>query len=170
MMTSDVYSHWQQGDIVALVRHAERCDRSANPCLGPEDGITKAGSDTAALVGKAFNRLGMANTDVMSSPLHRTQQTSFAMFGKASPDEEWLAKCEHAMLDDLVAHKTAHRNMVLVTHSGCISTLEKELGFAHPKTSEYASTLFVSISADGHPKVLGLINYQDWEATLNKKP
>ncbi|MEB0039914.1 MULTISPECIES: histidine phosphatase family protein [unclassified Pseudomonas] len=170
MITAGVYSHWQQGDIVALVRHAERCDRSSNPCLGPADGITQAGSDTAVLVGKAFNRLGMSNTDVMSSPLHRTAQTSFAMFGKASPNQEWLVNCEHAMLDNVLTHKTAHRNMVLVTHSGCMSALEKELGFPHAKTSEYASTFLVSIGADGRPKVLGFINYQDWASTLDKKP
>jgi phosphohistidine phosphatase SixA len=170
MITAGVYSHWQAGDVVALVRHAERCDRSSNPCMGPADGITQAGSDTAVVLGKAFNRLGMSNTDVMSSPLQRTVQTSFSMFGKASPAQAWLSTCEHAMLDNLLSHKTPHRNMVLVTHSGCISTLEKELGFTHAKTSEYASTLLVSIGPDGKPKVLGFINYPDWASTLDKRP
>lgn len=170
MVTAGVYEHWQAGDIVALVRHAERCDRSTNACMGPADGITQVGSDTAVIVGKAFNALGMDKTDVMSSPLHRTAQTSFSMFGKASPDAAWLSSCEHAMLDSVLSHKTPHRNMVLVTHSGCMSTLEKELGYAHAKTSEYTSTVFVSIGADGQPKVLGFINYQDWPSTLNKKP
>ena len=170
MITAGVYNHWQAGDVVALVRHAERCDRSSHTCLGSMDGITQAGSETAVIVGKAFSKLGMSNTDVMSSPLHRTAQTSFAMFGKASPDEAWLSSCEHEMLDSVLSHKMAHRNMVLVTHSGCMSALEKELGFAHAKTSEYSSTLLVSIGADRQPKVLGFINYQDWASALDKKP
>ena len=36
----DVAQEWAKGNVIALVRHAERCDRSSLPCLGPLDGIT----------------------------------------------------------------------------------------------------------------------------------
>jgi phosphohistidine phosphatase SixA len=170
MTTSGAYSRWEAGDVVMLVRHAERCDRSSHPCLGPADGITRAGSETAVALGKALGTLGMSKTDVLTSPLHRTVQTAFSMTGKASVEQEWLVNCEQTMLNDIMAHKVAHRNLVLVTHSGCISNLESQLGFTHAPTAEYTSALLISIGADHQPKPLGYINVQDWQATLDKKP
>lgn len=33
MRNSGVYADWAKGEVIVLVRHAERCDRSRNPCL-----------------------------------------------------------------------------------------------------------------------------------------
>ncbi|MGV8918125.1 MAG: histidine phosphatase family protein [Pseudomonas sp.] len=171
MVTTGVYDQWQAGNIVVLVRHAERCDRSSNPCLGPADGITRPGNESGINAGKAFQALGLNNTDTLSSPLRRTSQTAAAMFGKAVTEEDWLVNCEtNNMLNDIVAHKPEHRNLILVTHSGCISRLEKQLGYPRAKTAEYTSSLFISLGADKKPKILGLMNVQDWPATLSKKP
>lgn len=159
---AELLKHWQAGEVVVLVRHAERCDRSSNPCLGPADGITRLGSETATAVGQGFMGLGMAQTDVFTSPVTRTQQTAHAMFGKDAVAQEWLASCGTALRNDVVAHKVAHRNSVLVTHSGCISDFEKETGFKHAADSEYTSSLFVSIDAQGQLKVLGILQPEDW--------
>jgi phosphohistidine phosphatase SixA len=159
---------WQAGEVVVLVRHAERCDRSANPCLGPADGITQVGSDAAVAVGQGFLRLGMAQTDVLSSPVTRTAQTSHYMFGKDAITQEWLASCGNTLRNDVVAHKRAHHNLVLVTHSGCISDFEAQTGFQHAAKSEYGSSLFVHISADGQLHVLGVVNANDWHSLLNE--
>src|SRR5688500_3618049 len=43
MRTADVYARWTKGELVVLVRHAERCDHSTNPCLDVADGITRKG-------------------------------------------------------------------------------------------------------------------------------
>lgn len=169
MTTAGVFQHWQAGDVVVLVRHAERCDQSKNPCLGPADGITQVGSVASTDVGKGFNALGMDHADVFSSPATRTMQTAQFMFGKEASHQEWLAQCGKAMRDDVVAHKTAHRNLVLVTHSGCISDFEKQTGFKHAPTSQYTSALFVSVTADGQLKVLGIVNSGDWPAVLDKR-
>ncbi|WP_397448289.1 histidine phosphatase family protein [Pseudomonas sp. NA-150] len=171
MATLGVYSQWQAGNVVVLVRHAERCDRSSNPCLGPADGITRVGNDSGIEAGVGFKNLGLSNTDILASPLHRTAQTATAIFGKAVPEQDWLVSCESGnMLTDIVAHKVDHRNLVLVTHSGCIGGLEKQLGYPHADTAEYTSSLFISLGTDKQPKILGLINVQDWPATLNKQP
>lgn len=170
MTTSGAYSRWAAGDVVMLVRHAERCDRSSHPCLGPPDGITRIGSDSAVELGKALKTLGMGKTDVLSSPLRRTAQTAFSMMGKASVEQEWLVNCEQSMLDDIVAHKIDHRNLVLVTHSGCIGSLERQLGYTHAPTAAYTSALLISLGTDHKPKALGYINVDDWQATLDKKP
>lgn len=166
---ADLLQRWQAGEIVALVRHAERCDRSSNPCLGPADGITQAGRVEAAAVGQGFQRLGLSQTDVLSSPVTRTVQTSHYMLGKDAMTQEWLSICGKTMRNDVVAHKVAHRNLVLVTHSGCIHEFEAQTGFRHAPKSEYGSSLFVRISADGQLKVLGIVKADDWHSLLNEK-
>ncbi|SEL72267.1 Phosphohistidine phosphatase SixA [Pseudomonas agarici] len=169
MSSASVYAHWKAGDIIVLVRHAERCDRSSHACLGPEDGITRLGSRSAVDVGQAFQAVGMDNTDVLSSPTTRTTQTAQAMFGKTAISADWLLSCGPALGRDAVAHKAAHRNLVLVTHSGCIDDLEKELGYRHEVKSEYTSSILVSVGADGQLKMLGVINAENWQTTLGNK-
>ncbi|MFC3943857.1 histidine phosphatase family protein [Pseudomonas gingeri] len=169
MNSAGVYAHWKAGDVIVLVRHAERCDRSSNPCLGPEDGITRLGSHAAAGVGQAFQIVGMGNTDVLSSPTTRTAQTAQAMFGKTAITADWLLSCGPALGEEALAHKAAHRNLVLVTHSGCIDDLEKELGYRHAVKSEYTSSVLVSVGADGQLNMLGIMNAEDWPTVLGKK-
>lgn len=166
---AELIQHWRAGDVVVLVRHAERCDRSSNPCLGPADGITQLGSQSAAAVGQGFVRLGMAQTDVFTSPVTRTEQTARFMFGQEAVAQGWLASCGKTLRDDVIAHKVAHRNTVLVTHSGCISDFEVQTGFKHATTSEYSSSLFASIGQDGQLNVLGILNDADWHSLLSDK-
>jgi phosphohistidine phosphatase SixA len=166
---ADLLQRWQAGEVIALVRHAERCDRSSNPCLGPADGITQAGSVAAVAVGQGFQRLGLSQTDVLSSPVTRTVQTSHYMLGKDAMTQEWLSICGKTLRNDVVAHKVAHRNLVLVTHSGCIHEFEAQTGFRHAPKSEYGSSLFVRVSADGQLKVLGIVKADDWHSLLNEK-
>lgn len=166
---AEVIRHWQAGEVVVLVRHAERCDRSSNPCLGPADGITQLGSQSAAAVGRGFVGLGMAQADVFASPVTRTEQSAHYMFGKAAATQEWLASCGATLRDDVIAHKIPHRNSILVTHSGCISDFEKQTGYQHAAFTDYSSSLFVSIDSDGKLKVLGLLNDADWHSLLREK-
>ena len=78
----DVAQDWAKGDVIALVRHAERCDRSSMPCLGPLDGITVRATRTAQVVGEDFKQLGLNNVDIYSSQMTRTRQTADAMFAR----------------------------------------------------------------------------------------
>ncbi|MBK5356656.1 histidine phosphatase family protein [Pseudomonas sp. TH41] len=167
--TAQLMQRWQAGEIVVLVRHAERCDRSSNPCLGPADGITRAGSDAAAALGRSFEQLGMEQTDVLSSPITRTAQTSRYMFGHDAIAQEWLATCGDSLRNEVVAHKRAHHNLLLVTHSGCISDFEAQTGFQHVAKSQYVSSLFISIDATGELQVLGIVNADAWPSLLNFK-
>lgn len=167
--TAELIRRWHAGDVVALVRHTERCDRSSNPCSGPADGITDVGTQAAQALGQDFEQLGMAQVDVLSSPITRTAQTSHFMFGKDAIAQDWLASCGKTLRNDVVAHKRAHHNLVLVTHSGCISDFEAQTGFPHATTSEYGSALFVSVDGNGQLHVLGLVNAEGWPALLNKQ-
>jgi broad specificity phosphatase PhoE len=166
--SAELLRRWHTGEIVVLVRHAERCDRSSNPCSGPADGITDAGSKAASDLGQRYEQLGMEQTDVFTSPVTRTAQTSHFMFGKDAVTQNWLATCGAGLRNDVVAHKRSHHNLLLVTHSGCISDFEAQTGFQHAATSEYVSSLFIGIDANGELEVLGILNAEDWPSLLNK--
>ncbi len=161
---------WKQGDVVVLVRHAERCDRSSNACLADASGITIEGSDAASEVGVAFKSLGMQQTDVFSSPLTRTQQTASFMFGKNIATQDWLTGCKNTLEHDMLAHKTAHRNLLLVTHSTCINELGDELEHVTASyDAAYTSALFVAVdSKTGKPSLLGYMNADGWAKVLGE--
>jgi phosphohistidine phosphatase SixA len=159
-------AQWKAGNIVFLIRHAERCDRSSNPCLGPADGITVAGQEEARRVGAALASLGMGSTDVVTSPLTRTVQTAQALFNASGTEQAWVHECGSHFAKDISASKAAGRNLVLVTHSGCISQFEAQAGFPHASVAEYTSTLVATVGVDGKLNIVGVINAQDW-AKLN---
>ncbi|MFJ4145130.1 histidine phosphatase family protein [Pseudomonas sp. NPDC089734] len=168
---ANILAHWAEGDLVVLVRHAERCDHSTNPCLGPSDGITRKGQGMALQLGNAFRALGLDKTDIFNSPLMRTAQTAHFAFNDASLDQDWLANCRHSLLDDIEQHKVAQRNMVLITHSECFNELEKSLKVSARTVPDYGSALFVAVNKDNHsPRILGFLDAQDWKAVIPQQP
>ena len=161
--TQEWVKAWQAGEVVALVRHTERCDRSTNTCLGPADGITQAGSIAAAEVGRGFTQLGLEKTRFFSSPLTRTLQTAHYMLGHDAVAAEWLETCGPTMRNEVVAHKTAGQNMILVTHSGCIADFERQTGYPRAVAAEYGSTVLARIHAQGTLEVIGIMNPEGWQ-------
>jgi len=161
--TQEWLKAWQAGEVVALVRHTERCDRSTNTCLGPADGITQAGSIAAAEVGRGFTQLGLEKTRFFSSPLTRTLQTAHSMLGHDAVAAEWLETCGPTMRNEVVAHKTAGHNMILVTHSGCIADFERQTGYPRAVAAEYGSTVLARIDAQGKLEVIGIMNPEGWQ-------
>ncbi|MGR4038723.1 lipopolysaccharide core heptose(II)-phosphate phosphatase PmrG [Pseudomonas sp. 910_21] len=162
-------SSWAKGDMIVLVRHVERCDRSSAACLGPADGITDRAREVAVSIGARFEQLGLERTDIYNSPSTRTAQTAGYMFSKVSSGDGWLYNCKNSMLRDVLAHKVAGRNLVLVTHSECMDELEKQLQLSTP-TLGYGASLFVSTDTlNGAPKMLGMIEASDWRS-VNLKP
>ncbi|MDB6142485.1 MAG: histidine phosphatase family protein [Pseudomonas sp.] len=161
-------SHWVKGEMIVLVRHAERCDRSTTACLGPADGITERGKAVVQQVGLEFQKLGMERADIYNSPVIRAAQTSNAMFNYTSTtDQTWLSNCRKHMLRDALQHKVKNRNLVLVTHSECFSALEKSMDLAESRTRDYGTSLFLSVSDDGMtPKAVGFIDANDWQRVL----
>lgn len=168
LVTSGVLASWRNGDVVVLVRHEERCDRSTNPCFGPAGGLTVQGSQRAAQLGKAFDSLGMELTDVLSSPTTRTAQTSLFMFGKTELSPGPLAICGDAMGEEILGHKRSGRNLMLITHSACMSDFQKSLGFPHAAAAEYGSALFVKVLPNCEFETLGTMNMQQWKVALKQ--
>ncbi|MCK3865334.1 histidine phosphatase family protein [Pseudomonas sp. B329] len=168
LVTSGVLASWRQGDLVVLVRHEERCDRSKNPCFGPVSGLTIQGTQRATELGKAFDSLGMEATDVLSSPTTRTAQTSLFMFGKTELSPGPLAICGDAMAEEILSHKKPSRNLMLITHSACMSDFQTSLGFPHAAAAEYGSALFVKVLPNGKLEAMGTLKIQQWAAVLKQ--
>ena len=168
LVTSGVLASWRQGDLVVLVRHEERCDRSTNPCFGPASGLTIQGTQRATELGKAFDSLGMEATDVLSSPTTRTAQTSLFMFGKTELSPGPLAICGDAMAEEILSHKQPSRNLMLITHSACMSDFQTSLGFPHAAAAEYGSALFVKVLPNGKLEAMGTLRIQQWAAVLKQ--
>ncbi|MGR3965041.1 histidine phosphatase family protein [Pseudomonas sp. 910_23] len=168
LVTSGVLASWRQGDLVVLVRHEERCDRSTNPCFGPASGLTIQGTQRATELGKAFDSLGMEATDVLSSPTTRTAQTSLFMFGKTELSPGPLAICGDAMAEEILSHKKPSRNLMLITHSACMSDFQTSLGFPHAAAAEYGSALFVKVLPNGKLEAMGTLKIQQWAAVVKQ--
>jgi phosphohistidine phosphatase SixA len=168
MSEHGVYSAWAKGEVIVLVRHAERCDRSNHACLNDPTGITVDGSRAATAVGDGIRRLGLASADMLSSPEVRTRQTASLIFGKAIETQDWLMQCDGTFTDAAFAHKREARNLILVTHSGCIDQLERRLDVpGGERDSGYASALFVTKGSDGHPHILGQLNAKQWRELVS---
>jgi phosphohistidine phosphatase SixA len=154
---------WAKGDMIVLVRHVERCDHSKAACLNGDDGITARSRSVAVEVGAQFEQLGLSKADIYNSPMMRTAQTAGYMFNKVSVSEDWLINCKGTMLRDALAHKVAGRNLILVTHSECMSQLEKDLKLP-TSTLGYGASLFISAETPQVPRMLGFIEASDWRS------
>lgn len=154
--------HWRQGDLIILVRHAERCDRSSAPCASSPEGITSRAQVEAHELGERFRALGLADADILSSPQVRAEQTAVSMFDQAPTQQNWLYDCRGAMLRSAQQHKVPHRNLILVTHSECIEDLEATVSITNPATPAYASSLFLISDGQRAPKLLGYLDADQW--------
>lgn len=169
MHDQGVYSAWDNDEVIVLVRHAERCDRSSHACLNDPTGITLQGSQAAASVGDGIRRLGLANADTLASPEVRTQQTASFLFGKAVETQDWLARCDDTFAKAALAHKREGHNLVLITHSGCIDHFERQLGVAGgDRDPGYASALFIRKGSNGKPELLGQLKSNQWQTLASQ--
>lgn len=160
---SGLYAHWKQGDVVVMIRHAERCDRSTNPCMADAQGITLKGREAAVAVGAGLKRLGFVDARMITSPKLRTQQTADLISGHVVPDEAWPNDCNGGFKNAVQAHKHAGENLILVTHSGCIDQFERKLGVPfNERASAYAEAVFVQVDGTHTPKILGSLNARQW--------
>ena len=166
----DLTAHWSQGNIVVLMRHTERCDRSDNPCLDGKDGITIVGKDAALKLGENFRKLPDRETIFYNSPEIRTNQTAYFMFGTLSVDQKWLREnCKDNLYKEIFNHKEEGKNLVLITHSTCIDELgEKEgndllkLDIHDEKT--YGISIFLAVDKSAmRAHTLGYLYPNEWE-------
>lgn len=161
----NVRNSWQLGEVVVLVRHLERCDRSESPCLDGRDGITARSVDIGVALSEEFYQLGVDRAAVYNSPMTRTDQTADILFGGYSSDRGWLNKCRKSdsLLKDVMHFKQPGKNLVLITHSTCIARFEEALGFSSD-TPDYGASIFLTTEPGAeHPRILGYLDVEDWD-------
>ncbi len=162
---------WQRGDLVLLIRHATRCDRSEEDCLTGNNGITLPGAFLEDSVGYDIqDHLDLTRAQIYHSPVKRTVQTAAYLFHGASRKAAWLRKgCKQHLLQEILAHKRKGINLILVTHASCM----KHLGEAEGKPliddeilqgDSYGITWFLAVD-DAPPglRSLGYLMPEDWE-------
>jgi phosphohistidine phosphatase SixA len=173
---SNLMVHWSQGNVIAAIRHAERCDRSDNQCLDGEEGITVPGMEMSIGLGNDFKTLfNLDNTKIYNSPSKRTSQTANFMFGKASTDGHWLGDCKGDLLENIFDYMDDGKNTVLITHYSCIKSLIESAGgelinLDEESNDSYGVTVF--FAADKHEKQIHALGYlfpDDWVKAISHK-
>lgn len=166
----DLEAHWEIGNVVALIRHTERCDRSENVCIDGKDGITVNGAEEAVSVGKGYDNLPNQETIIYNSPVKRTDQTAEFMFGDKSSDQKWLREgCKINLSKDIFEKKKYGKNLILITHSTCIDALKDEQGeklieIDIHEEETYGASFFLTIDNDRERvHVLGYLFAKDWD-------
>lgn len=167
-LTSNMLAEWQGGDLIVFVRHLERCSRVDAACLNEPSGITWRASAVGLELRKEFVDLGLTATDVYSSPLIRTSQTSALLFAEPTANKDFLYQCKKSFVQDALAQKTPGRNLVLITHSSCMDEVNDSLSYAEVDY-EYGTAVFVNVEADSQ-QLLGFIDTDDWAKTLKPNP
>ncbi|WP_181298942.1 histidine phosphatase family protein [Pseudomonas sp. Q2-TVG4-2] len=162
-------ARWENGDVIVLLRHLERCDKEDYPCLEGTKGVTSRSVAVGNILAGSFAQLGLGKTDIYNSPLTRTAQTEAIVFDDVGVDEDWLYKCRETMVHDALQNKMPNKNLILVTHSSCISAFEQELGY-DSDTPAYGTSLFFSESSKrGSLDVLGFLDAEDWSVALSSQ-
>ena len=168
-LTSNMLAEWQDGDLIVFVRHLERCSRVDVACMQDEpSGITQRSSTVGLHMRAQFAELGLSATDVYSSPLTRTSQTSTLLFAEPTASEDFLYQCKESFVQDALAKKTPGRNLVLVTHSSCMDEVNESLAYAEVDY-EYGAAIFLNVENATEHNILGFIDTDDWSRTLEPR-
>lgn len=167
-LTASMLAEWQDGDVIVFVRHLERCSRVDAACLDGPTGITQRATGTGLALREQFAALGLAASDIYSSPLTRTSQTSALLFATPTANEEFLYRCKDNFVQQALAKKVPGRNLVLVTHSSCMDAVNESLSYAEVDY-EYGAAVFLNVESVTEQNILGFIDTDDWLHTLTPR-
>lgn len=167
-LTANMLAEWQDGDVIVFVRHLERCSRVDAACLDGPAGITQRATATGLAMREQFAELGLATSDIYSSPLTRTSQTSALLFSEPTANEDFLYQCKDDFVKEALARKIPGRNLVLVTHSSCMDEVNESLSYAEVDY-EYGAAVFLNVESETKQQILGFIDTDDWLHTLTPR-
>ena len=167
-LTTNMLAEWQDGDVIVFVRHLERCSRGDAACLDGPAGITQRATATGLAMREQFAELGLATSDIYSSPLTRTSQTSALLFSEPTAHEDFLYQCKDDFVKEALARKIPGRNLVLVTHSSCMDEVNESLSYAEVDY-EYGAAVFLNVESETEQQILGFIDTDDWLHTLTPR-
>lgn len=162
LIDSGLSEYWRNGNAILLIRHEERCDRSSNPCLGPDGGITALGGERAKETSIHLKaHFDFDDSDIFTSPMTRTVQTSDFMLGKASLLSDREAICGNDIVDKLLERKNSGRNLIVMTHNTCMKDLIRSSGHRHSWSPEYGSLLLAKTTSKNEIQIVGALNADD---------
>ncbi|EHF7595051.1 lipopolysaccharide core heptose(II)-phosphate phosphatase [Salmonella enterica] len=119
-----------QYPVIFVFRHGERCDRSANPCLGARPGISVKSASRAAQAGHLFSRT-FGQYVLYSAGTVRTWQTAAWFAGRSPGVLPSLSRCDTRLPDTLLTLSAGagNRPVVVFTDGQCLNRLaEKTAG------------------------------------------
>ncbi|MTH46439.1 lipopolysaccharide core heptose(II)-phosphate phosphatase [Intestinirhabdus alba] len=118
----------KQRPVIVLFRHAERCDRSDNPCLSDKTGITLSGAQAARALGKTFSA-NIKEYDLYSSSAVRTiQSASWFSGGKKLTVDKNMLSCGrdiYRAMNNIIS-RSPDKNVVIFTHNHCLSRIAED--------------------------------------------
>lgn len=168
-LTSNMLAEWRDGDLIVFVRHLERCSRVDAACMEDKPtGITQRSSATGLEMRAQFAGLGLDATDIYSSPLTRTSQTSALLFAEPTANKDFLYQCKESFVQDALAKKIPGRNLVLVTHSSCMDEVNETLAYSDIDY-EYGAAIFLNVESATEHDILGFVDADDWSKTLEPR-
>ena len=165
-------SAWKNGDLVMLIRHAERCREAQHNCSPGDLGLTPAGVFESFLIASGLDTLGPAPTDFYHSPTLRTRMTSDISAHQRSSEASWLVDhCKENFAERVQQEKVAGRNLVMVTHSTCINAFEASTTdflsrFNAGNNRFYGASLMYSYGLDDKPAPIGCILPENWQSQM----
>jgi broad specificity phosphatase PhoE len=150
------------GQVIFLVRHAERVDVPAQPqsshsMLAEDPPLTPAGEQRAARLAAVLGQSGI--TAIYTSEFKRTRQTAAPLAEKLKIKAIMAAAKDPAPLIALL--KKAPAPVLVVGHANTLPDLIKALGVAEPVTigdSDY-DNIFIVVRAAAGPATLIRLKY-----------
>ncbi len=173
---SEFSSSWSNNEVVILIRHTERCDRSTNTCLDGENGITIKGKHIAQKIGEYLSSIQKRQEIThYNSPAKRAHQTANFIFNGHTDDQNWLRKdCENSLYKNILSHKLTSENLVLVTHSSCMKDFsdaegKRMLKIKFGDSNTYGIAVFLKVNSDTNDiQVLGTLLAKQWPELIKK--
>ncbi len=86
--------------------------------------LSDEGREELRAVAAAISRIGLVVDEVLSSPMCRTRETAWLLFGQVTPNDALIGPVENSGTDSLAGAIPADGgNRVLVTHGGVVTNI-----------------------------------------------
>jgi len=146
---------------VAIVRHAEKQDNSANAPL------TKTGECRAESLARILNNSGISV--VFSTNFERTRETVNNYADSQSPKISIQYYNNTKDVANQIKSKYAGKSILVAAHSDTVEQLVQDVGAGSvpPIGNEFNNLLIVTIPSDGTPS-LTRMKYEIWPSVLSK--
>ena len=149
-----------------ILRHAIKCDDAEPGCAKNNEALTAAGERQAMEIGNGVRRTLGGRYTVHHSSMVRTRDTALLAFHKSTGDPGISKPCLPGFADH-IRNLPVTTNMILVTHSSCIDSLEnadgeRHLGFKSGNDDHFGIAAFMEQSETGSLRVIGCVWPHDW--------